>query len=97
MQEAEPKFSSTSPRHEVMKCLTGTVPRSSLFELSLAPVQDHAPLTWAELPASLAEYLSQALQVVSGAPEEAMPGSSIPPSPERTYFAKVFYEGEPAS
>ena len=56
-----------------------------------------APLRWVELPATLAEYLSQALQVVSGAPEESMPGFKHPDRPERNYFAKVFYEGEPAT
>ena len=54
-------------------------------------------LTWAELPTSLAEYLSQALQVVSGAPEEAMPGFKHPAKPEQSYFAKVFYETDPAT
>ena len=47
-----------------------------------------------ELPVALAEYLSQALQVVSGAPEEAMPGFKDPAKPDLNYFAKVFYEGE---
>ena len=55
------------------------------------------PVSWGELPATLAEYLSQALQMVSGAPEEAMPGFKHPARPEQTYFAKVFYEGEPAT
>ncbi len=49
------------------------------------------PLSWAELPVALAEYLSQALQVVSGAPEEAMPGFKHPTKPDDNYFAKVFY------
>jgi CheY-like chemotaxis protein len=65
-----------------------------LFELSAAG-PGGAPLTWAELPVSLAEYLSQALQVVSGAPEEAMPGFKDPAKPDLSYFAKVFYQGEP--
>ena len=55
------------------------------------------PLNWAELPAPLAEYLSQALQMVSGAPEEAMPGYKDFAAPERNYFSKVFYDGVPAS
>jgi signal transduction histidine kinase/CheY-like chemotaxis protein len=55
------------------------------------------PLGWVELPAPLAEYLSQALQMVSGAPEEAMPGLKHPAQPERTYFAKVFYEPDQAT
>jgi signal transduction histidine kinase/CheY-like chemotaxis protein len=67
-----------------------------LFELKPTALGS-APLSWAELPASLAEYLSQALQMVSGAPEEAMPGFKHPARPERTYFAKVFYECEPAT
>ena len=54
------------------------------------------PLNWAELPTPLAEYLSQALQVVSGAPEEAMPGYKDFAQPDRNFFAKVFYEGVPA-
>ena len=65
-----------------------------LFDLDPSGAGD-SPLTWAELPSSLAEYLSQALQVVSGAPEEPMPGFKHPAKPDRTYFAKVFYEGEP--
>ena len=53
------------------------------------------PMAWANLPIPLAEYLSQALQVVSGAPEEAMPGFKDPTDPEHTYFAKVFYDHIP--
>jgi len=67
-----------------------------LFELNVGGVGS-APLSWGELPASLAEYLSQALQMVSGAPEEAMPGFKHPAKPERNFFAKVFYECEPAT
>lgn len=67
-----------------------------LFDLK-ASGTGPTPMSWGELPASLAEYLSQALQVVSGAPEEAMPGFKHPARPERIYFAKVFYEGEPAT
>jgi signal transduction histidine kinase/CheY-like chemotaxis protein len=67
-----------------------------LFDLS-PPDKAGVPLSWVDLPASLAEYLSQALQVVSGAPEESMPGFKRPDRPERTYFAKVFYEGEAAT
>ena len=67
-----------------------------LFDLTAVPA-GLAPLSWGELPASLAEYLSQALQVVSGAPEEAMPGFKNPLKPERSYFAKVFYECEPGT
>ena len=67
-------------------------PAIELFDLS-APKPGHPPLTWAELPTPLAEYLSQALQVVSGAPEEAMPGFKHPTKPDQNYFAKVFYEG----
>ena len=51
------------------------------------------PLGWARIPKSLAEYLAQALQAVSGAPVESMPELK---QPDRTYFAKVFYEGVPA-
>jgi nitrogen-specific signal transduction histidine kinase/CheY-like chemotaxis protein len=67
-----------------------------LFDLSAAG-PGSAPLSWVELPAPLAEYLSQALQMVSGAPEEAMPGFKAPVKPEQGHFAKVFYEGEPAA
>src|SRR5258708_11392911 len=67
-----------------------------LFDLDVAG-RGHPRLSWAELPASLAEYLSQALQVVSGAPEEAMPGFKHPTKPDRNYFAKVFYEGVSAT
>jgi nitrogen-specific signal transduction histidine kinase/CheY-like chemotaxis protein len=67
---------------------------AELFELN-ASGPGPTPLRWVELPASLAEYLSQALQVVSGAPEEAMPGFKHPARPERSYFAKVFYENVP--
>jgi len=67
-----------------------------LFELN-ASGPGPAPLSWVDLPASLAEYLSQALQMVSGAPEEAMPGLKHPVMPERNFFAKVFYEGDPAT
>jgi signal transduction histidine kinase/CheY-like chemotaxis protein len=69
---------------------------AELFELSAAGPGPN-PLGWAELPASLAEYFSQALQMVSGAPEEAMPGFKHPARPERIFFAKVFYEGFPAT
>jgi signal transduction histidine kinase/CheY-like chemotaxis protein len=55
------------------------------------------PLTWADLPVTLAEYLSQALQVVSGAPEESMPGFKDIARPERNFFGKVYYEGRPAT
>jgi signal transduction histidine kinase/CheY-like chemotaxis protein len=69
---------------------------SELFELNAAG-PGTTPLSWVELPTSLAEYLSQALQMVSGAPEEAMPGFKHPVKPDQTYFAKVFYEQEGAT
>ncbi|MCE0523945.1 MAG: ATP-binding protein [Methylacidiphilales bacterium] len=69
---------------------------AELFELSAAG-PGPGPLSWADLPASLAEYLSQSLQMVSGAPEEAMPGFKHPARPEQNFFAKVFYEGDPAT
>ncbi len=71
-------------------------PAVELFDLKVQGANP-APVSWVELPASLAEYLSQALQMVSGAPEESMPGFKRPDRPERTYFTKVFYEGEAAS
>jgi signal transduction histidine kinase len=69
---------------------------AELFDLN-ASVPDPTPLSWVELPSSLAEYLSQALQMVTGAPEESMPGFKHPAKPERSFFAKVFYEGEAAT
>jgi signal transduction histidine kinase len=69
---------------------------SELFDLNTIDPAS-APLAWVDLPSVLAEYLSQALQLVSGAPEEAMPGFKHPEKPERNFFAKVFYEGEPAT
>jgi signal transduction histidine kinase/CheY-like chemotaxis protein len=53
------------------------------------------PLPWGELPSFLAHYLSQALQVVSGAPEEAMPDLAHAQRPAQHYFAKVFYQSVP--
>ena len=81
---------STSRGYEVCDWNRAAV---ELFDLSAAG-PGTAPLSWVELPVSLAEYLSQALQVVSGAPEEAMPGFKDPTKPDQSYFAKVFYEGE---
>jgi signal transduction histidine kinase len=65
-----------------------------LFELAPSGPRP-TPLSWGELPSSLAEYLSQALQMVSGAPEEAMPGFKHPARPEQSFFAKVFYQSVP--
>ena len=67
-------------------------PAVELFDLAV-PTPGRPPLSWAELPTPLAEYLSQALQMVSGAPEEAMPGFKHATKPDRNYFAKVFYAG----
>jgi len=64
---------------------------AELFELSLTG-PGATPLSWVELPATLAEYLSQALQMASGSEEEAMPGFKHPSRPGQNYFAKVFYE-----
>jgi signal transduction histidine kinase/FixJ family two-component response regulator len=52
------------------------------------------PLSWTQLPTGLAEYLAEALQMVSGAPVEAMPELK---QPDHVYFSKVFYEGVPAT
>jgi len=71
-------------------------PAVDLFELKTSG-SGHPILSWGELPAALAEYLSQALQMVSLAPEEAMPEFKHPTKPNQTYFAKVFYEGVPAT
>ncbi len=65
---------------------------AQLFDLGpVEPGQE--PLTWEKLPTMLADYLSRALHLVSGAPEEAMPEFKHPDHPDRTYFTKVFYEG----
>jgi signal transduction histidine kinase/CheY-like chemotaxis protein len=53
-----------------------------------------APMAWTKLPSFLAQYLAQALQLVSGAPEEAMPEVAHPSRPGLHYFAKVFYQSE---
>jgi len=71
-------------------------PAVDLFGLKI-PAPTQPPLSWSELPAALAEYLSQALQVVSGAPEEAMPGLKHPTKPDRNFFAKVFYNSVPVA
>jgi signal transduction histidine kinase/CheY-like chemotaxis protein len=68
-------------------------PAADLFSLP-AP---QTPLGWDKLPEFLARYLSQALQLVSGAPEEPMPDLSHSVRPDQHYFAKVFYEGVPAA
>jgi signal transduction histidine kinase len=62
---------------------------------ALDPTGPHgAPLSWAQIPKPLAEYLLQALQAFSGTPVESMPELK---HPDRTYFAKVFYEGVAAA
>ena len=66
---------------------------AELFGLDLTGPHG-TPLSWPQLPLSLAEYLAQALQVVSGAPVEAMPELK---QQERTFFAKVFYQGVPGA
>jgi nitrogen-specific signal transduction histidine kinase/FixJ family two-component response regulator len=61
----------------------------------LDPTGPHgAPLVWSQIPKPLAGYLAQALQMVSGAPVEAMPEMK---HPGQTYFAKLFYTGVPAT
>ncbi len=67
---------------------------ADLFSLDVAG-PGHATTPWAQLPTYLAQYLSQALTLVSGAPEEAMPELAHPTRPEQNYFAKVFYQGVP--
>jgi signal transduction histidine kinase len=66
---------------------------AELFGLNRAGPQGQ-PVLWSEIPKPLAGYLAQALQTVSGAPVEAMPELK---HPGHTYFAKVFYEGVPAT
>jgi signal transduction histidine kinase/CheY-like chemotaxis protein len=51
-------------------------------------------MSWTQIPKQLAQYLAQALQAVSGAPVESMPELK---RADGTYFAKVFYEGVPAT
>jgi signal transduction histidine kinase len=69
---------------------------AELFDLH-AKEGGHAPLNWDQLPVPLAAYLSQALQVASGIPEEAMPEFAHPATPGQSYFAKVFYQKVPAA
>jgi signal transduction histidine kinase/CheY-like chemotaxis protein len=67
---------------------------ADLFELDpLGPAT--VPMAWGALPPFLAQYLAQALQLVSGAPEEAMPELAHPLRSNQHYFAKVFYQGVP--
>lgn len=61
-----------------------------LFSLPAKP----QPLGWNELPKFLAQYLSQALHMASGAIEEAMPDLC---QPDQHYFTKLFYHGIPAT
>jgi len=68
---------------------------ASLFDLE-TPQAGLPPMEWSQLPPVLAQYLSDALQRVSGAPEEAMPEFRLPYSSEQVYFAKVFYANIPA-
>jgi signal transduction histidine kinase/DNA-binding NarL/FixJ family response regulator len=69
-------------------------PAAELFALDLA-ASGQEPIAWSDLPVYLAQYLSQALQLVSGAPEEAMPELRHASRPEQHYFAKVFYQSIP--
>jgi len=69
---------------------------AELFELD-ASGPGPTPLSWSNLPTVLAEYLSEALETVSGAPEEAMPGFKHPAKPGRNFFTKVFYESVSAT
>ncbi|MCE0498624.1 MAG: ATP-binding protein [Methylacidiphilales bacterium] len=66
-----------------------------LFEIE-SPTSAGQSLEWSQLPVPLAEYLSKALQIVSGAPEEALPEYQHPSKPDPNYFAKVFYQLVPA-
>jgi len=62
-----------------------------LFDLEVS-ADGKNTLEWSLLPVPLAEYLSKALQIVSGAPEEALPEYKHPSKPDPNYFAKVFYQ-----
>ena len=65
---------------------------SDLFALD-ADAAEQSPLRWEQLPAFLAHYLSQALQLVTGAPEEPMPDLAHPLRSDQHFIAKVFYQG----
>ena len=68
--------------------------REAAEVFGLDPTGPHErALNWGQIPKPLAEYLHQALATFSGTPVESMPELK---HPERTYFAKVFYEGVPA-
>jgi len=67
-----------------------------LFDIRIAE-DGPVPLAWSELPTPLGEYLSKALPMVSGVPEEAMPEFKHPTQSDRNYFAKVFYQCIPAT
>ncbi len=69
---------------------------AELFSLEM-PTPTTARVAWDRIPPFLAQYLSHALQLVSGAPEEPMPELAHATRPEIRYFAKVFYQGVPAT
>ncbi len=71
-------------------------PAVDLFGLPAAGPADSV-LNWDEIPQPLAEYLAAALQMVSGAQEEAMPEFKNPERRNQPFFAKVFYAGIPAN
>jgi signal transduction histidine kinase/CheY-like chemotaxis protein len=71
-------------------------PAAELFGLDPACAPT-APVPWDQLPGFLAQYLAQALPLVTGAPEEAMPELAHPSRTGLRYFAKVFYHGVAAA
>ncbi len=69
---------------------------AELFDLE-KPRPETTKVPWDQIPPFLAQYLSQALQLFSGGPEESMPELAHSTRPECRYFAKVFYQGVPAT
>jgi signal transduction histidine kinase len=69
---------------------------TDLFELEVSTA-GQAPREWNHLPPFLGQYLSRALQLVSGAPEESMPELVHAKRPDQHYFAKVFYQNVPGA
>jgi signal transduction histidine kinase/FixJ family two-component response regulator len=64
---------------------------AALFCLESHPAD--TPISWNLLPEALAQYLSQALQMASGAPEEPMPDLAPENGADQHYLAKLYYQG----
>jgi signal transduction histidine kinase/FixJ family two-component response regulator len=68
--------------------------RAAAGLFALDPHRVEAPLPWNHLPETLAQYLAQALQMASGAPEEPMPNlAPTDGEAEQHYLAKLYYQG----